>query len=701
MIRCVAGVELQPSYPHAGHLFVMKKFFKNLLVAIKRQAKVNPVQMGLAIVLSFAILTQIGLATRQNSIQNAESDRITSLPEISLRDLSDRAQEGGVDKVITHQVRSGTWLIPQTQTYMEIVDSEGKSWGIETSTALGSGEELSKMLFGAAQSHDIQFSVGQELTPLATDKIFLIVMLAAGFILFVGLAQRFTAESIGGASFRPQNPNRDQTLDDVVGYEAVKGQLREIKEGILNFNSSIESGIQPPRGILLTGGPGVGKSLMARCLANEMGADFFVASGADFAEMYVGVGPRRVRSLFKMARMSRMAVVFIDEIDALGSRDRMGNDTERLATMNQLLAEMDGTNGNGRLIVIAATNAEDRIDPALLRNGRFDLRVMIPPPDTTTRKGIIEYHLRKRPVEDNLDLDAVALRTQGYSGAELRGLVEEAARLAAREAEEGEDGKKDWKISQSDLFRAQEIARLGLDTPNAHADDRVRVAIHELGHALLGWRDNSDIVIEKVTIEGRGQALGYAWFRPIEERRLMDHEEAQARLRMMLAGRAAEEVILGTVSAGAADDLRKAQDLSTQLVVDYGIGQTSGLSRPVQLNAYGHEVLTAEGKEDAARIVRKAYEQTLRVIEEHRDWIMEKTELLVVKGTLEGEELFSGLRKQEVSMTQSQKWAKDLAQELARRAKELTGPATQASRVIGDMVPAAKADQETKDRKMG
>ena len=678
----------------------MKKFFKNLLTAIKRQAKVNPVQMGLAIVLSISILSQIGLVSRQNSTQGAESDRIVALPEISLRDLSDQAQEGKVDKVISHQVRSGSWLIPQTQTYMEIVDTDGKSWGIETSTALGSGEELTKMLFGAAQTHDIQFSAGQELTPLATDKIFFIVMLVAGFILFVGLAQRFTAESIGGASFRPQNPNRDQTLDDVVGYDAVKGQLREIKEGILNFNTSVESGIQPPRGILLTGGPGVGKSLMARCLANEMGADFFVASGADFAEMYVGVGPRRVRSLFKMARMSKMAVVFIDEIDALGSRDRMGNDTERLATMNQLLAEMDGTNGNGRLIVIAATNAEDRIDPALLRNGRFDLRVLIPLPDTMTRKGIVEYHLRKRPTEDNLDLDAVALRTQGYSGAELRGLVEEAARLAAREAEEGEDGgKKDWKISQTDLFRAQEIARLGLDTPSAHADDRVRVAIHELGHALLGWRDNSDILIEKVTIHGRGQALGYAWFRPIEEKRLMDHEQAQARLRMMLAGRAAEEVILGTVSAGAADDLRKAQDLSTHLVVDYGIGEASGLSRPVQLDAFGHEVLTAEGKEDAAKIVRKAYEQTLEIIEQYKEWVMEKTELLVVMGTLESEELFSGLPERKISMTQGQKWAKGLAQELTLRAKELTQPSGGESLTVDDLVPAAVPNPESEDQK--
>lgn len=672
----------------------MKQFFKKILADLKRHAKINPVQVGLIAVLAVSILVQMGLTANQQISQSRESDRIIGLSEISLRGLSEKAREGKVEKVISHQVRAGSLLVPQTRNYIEIIDKDGKHWGLETSTTLGSGDELTKMLFGAAQEHDIKFAVGQKLSALSTDKIFFIVMVVAGFIILIGLAQKFTAETIGGASFRPQNPNRDQTLDDVVGYEGVKTQLREIKEGILDFHNTLESGIQPPRGIILTGGPGVGKSLMARCFANEMGADFFVASGADFAEMYVGVGPRRIRSLFKMARMSKMAVIFIDEIDALGSRDKMGNDTERLATINQLLAEMDGTNGNGRLVVIAATNAEDRIDPALLRNGRFDLRVTIPLPDTKTRKGILEYHLRKRPVEDNLDLEAVALRTQGYSGAELRGLVEEAARLAARQVEEVGGKKQGWKISQMDLFRAQEVARLGMETPSAHSEDRVRVAVHELGHALLGWKDNPDLLIEKVTINGRGRALGYAWSRPIEERSLMDHEQAQGRLRMVLAGRAAEEVVLGTVSAGASDDLRKAQDLAAQLVVDFGIGRRSGLSRPVQIDSLGREVLTEQGRLDAAEIVESAYEQTLATIREHQEWIMSKTEDLVVKETLDSNELFGDLPPRNSVLTQGQVWAKGLAQKLSDKTSGPAHSIEPSERTV--LVPATK--EECKDQ---
>lgn len=255
----------------------------------------------------------------------------------------------------------------------------------------------------------------------------------------------------------------------MIGYEQVKVRLREIRDGLLHYEEAMTAGVTPPKGVLLTGGPGVGKSLMARCLANELGADFFVASGADFAEMYVGVGPRRVRSLFKMARMSKMALIFIDEIDALGSRATMGNDTERLATLNQLLAEMDGTNGNGRLVVVAATNAEERIDPALLRAGRFDLKVLVPLPDTQTRRGILDYHLRERPKQGTIDLEALALRTQGYSGAELRNLVEEAARLAARESGKDDHGKrKAWKINQDDLLRAPRKSHAWAWTRSVH-----------------------------------------------------------------------------------------------------------------------------------------------------------------------------------------------------------------------------------------
>lgn len=674
----------------------MKKYIKKAWAALKRQAKVNPIQIGLAGAVVLVLLAQLSLVGHQVYQEKLESNRIMALTQVSLRDLAQRAEQGEIKTIVSHQVRAGSLLIPQQRSYLEIIDAQGKHWGVETSSTPGNGEELGKMLFGAARQYNIQFKVGQTLAPLATDRMFGIVMMVLLFILLIGLAQKFSAEMLGGASFRPQKPNLDQTLDDVIGYEQVKVRLREIRDGLLNYDEESQTGLAPPKGLLLTGGPGVGKSLMARCLANELAADFFVASGADFAEMYVGVGPRRVRSLFKMARMSRMAVIFIDEIDALGSRATMGNDSERLATLNQLLAEMDGTNGNGRLIVVGATNAEDRMDPALLRAGRFDLKILVPPPDTQTRRGILEYNLRGRPLQEPIDLDALALRTQGYSGAELRNLVEEAARLAAREAGVDLGGKRNtWAISQDDLLRAQEISRLGVDTPSAHADDRVRVAVHELGHALLGWTDNPDILIEKVTINGRGQALGYAWSRPLEERRLIDHEQAQGRLRMMLAGRAAEEAILGTVSAGASDDLRKAQDLATHLVVDFGIGERSGLSRPVQLDSYGREVLTEQGRMDAAELVSKAYAVALKTIWEQREWLVRKAERLVEAGTLSGEELFENLSQiRGGNLTEGQLWAKRLAWQLAQNSARDENPHLVPDIFPGELVPAVKNDEQ-------
>lgn len=222
------------------------------------------------------------------------------------------------------------------------------------------------------------------------------------------------------------------------------------------------------------------------------------------------------------------------------------------------------------------------------------------------------------------------------------------------------------------------------------------MAVHELGHALLGWTDNTDILIEKVTINGRGQALGYAWSRPLEERRLLDHEQAQGRLRMMLAGRAAGEAVLGTVSAGAADDLRKAQDLASHLVVDFGIGTRSGLSRPVVLGAYGRESLTQEGREDAAELVRMAYATALKTIQDHQDWLMKKAEKLVDVGTLSGEDLFDGLGElRGGNMTEGQLWAKRLSWKLTQVSSNDENPHLVPDIFPGDLVPTSRNDESS------
>jgi cell division protease FtsH len=224
----------------------------------------------------------------------------------------------------------------------------------------------------------------------------------------------------------------------------------------------------------------------------------------------------------------------------------------------------------------------------------------------------------------------------------------------------------------------------------------VRVAIHELGHALLGWKDNPDILIEKVTINGLGQALGYAWTRPLEERMLMDHEQAKGRLRMILAGRAAEQVVLGTVSAGAADDLRKAQDLAQHLVVDFAIGQQSGLSRPVSLDVYGREVLTQQGKEDASLLVQEAYDAAVATVETHQAWLMGRAEDLMVQGTLSGDDLFNGLPERVHTPTQGQTWASQLSSKLTSATKKAQALLDISVGATGGgvLVPAAKEDDK-------
>lgn len=631
----------------------MKILFEKVSLHVRRFKKSHPNKFFYMMALLAFLALQGGFLYAHAQKQTALRERIEGLPTISLQELGKMADRGDIKIVTTHEVRSGSWFYPREKSYLEIENKEGKSFAWEKSRDAFMKDEIGKMMFESSMKSPILFKTGNVLVSNILSDIFRFVFFMLFIVLALVAAQSLMGEVLSGASFKAQKPDLNTTLDDVIGYPDVKRQLREMREQLLHPEKYEKRGVVPVKGILFTGDPGVGKTMMAKAFSNELGADFFTATGADFAEMYVGVGPKRVRSLFRQARNSALAVIFIDEIDALGSRNSLGNDSERVATINAMLSEMDGVNTNGRLVVIGATNHDHLLDPALKRPGRFDQTVLIPLPDAATREGILRHYLDEEKAETSVDLRAMALRTQGYSGARLKSIVLEAKRLAVRE----QGMESDVVITQELLQRAQEIALLGISEVSSHGEDLLRVAVHELGHALSGYLLCPELHVEKVTVMGRGAALGYAISRPVEERLLITQKQMKGRLVHYLAGRAAEEVVLGDVSGGAADDIKKANDLARDMVLSYGMGEETGFSQPV--NSHGGFDLSQEAKKDIQKILNISYETAKEIMGTHKDWIKKSAEGLMMKGFLEHDELFRDITRESISFVSDEKWFKD------------------------------------------
>lgn len=619
------------------------------MISLRRYRKSHPTRVVMFGVLLGLLALQFAVVWQGHQKQEQARERLEAMPQISLQKLNEMGQAGQIKTVVSHDVRSGTLMYPQEKSYLEIINKDGKSFAWEKTKNSFMSEEFGKMMFSNSVKEPIVFKTGNVLVPNALSQFLGIGLIIIVILVVMVLGQTLVTEVIGGSSFKAQKPDLDTTLDDVIGYPEVKRQLRELKDQLLHPDKYEKRGVKPPRGILFTGDPGVGKTMMAKALANEIGADFFTATGADFAEMYVGVGPKRVRSLFRLARMSSVAVIFIDEIDALGSRNTMGNDSERLSTLNAMLAEMDGVNTNHRIVVIGATNHPDMLDPALRRPGRFDSTVFIPLPDAVTREGILRHYLDGDDTT-RVDLRAMALRTQGYSGAQLKNIVLEARRLAVRD----QGVEEDITVTQDLLHRAQEIALLGVNEVVSNGEDLLRVAVHELGHALSGYLLCPELYVEKVTVIGRGAAAGYAVSRPLEEKRLVTEPQMHARLVHFLAGRAAEEIVLGNISGGAADDIKKANDLARDMVLNYAMGPETGFSQPV--NYTGGFEMTPEAKRDIQLILQRAYESAKNLLLEHKEWVKSTTERLMERGVLHHEELFANITRPPREKTEDQKW---------------------------------------------
>lgn len=597
--------------------------------------KNHPWQMTMLVVMLLLILTQAFLAFSQYRSNQAEKDRILGLPQAELVDLNQAIEAEEVDAIIRHTLSTGTLLKPQIRHFLEVVKEGEDRMVIEESDAASS--EIWSGLVARAFENSFSLKTGYQAN--RDDRLAGMLRLLAILVLIVMVlifAQMMMSEVLSGKSFKVQRPDREVMLDDVIGHDEVKASLREVMDQLLHASEYAAHHIVAPRGILFTGDPGVGKTMLGKALANELGADFFSATGADFAEMYVGVGPKRVRSLFRQARQSRLALIFIDEIDAIGNRNEMGNDTERRAVINALLAEMDGMENNGRLLVVGATNHLENLDIALRRRGRFDRIVHIPLPSLPARKAILEKYLSQVELSPDVDLGAMALRTKGYSGAQLAGVAAEAKNLALREM--GGRGQS-FVVTQAHLQQAQEIEMMGESGQDAVGEELLRVTVHELGHALTGHLRVPKAYVEKVTVRGRGGSLGATWSRPLEESLLVNEEEFRGHLIMALGGRAAESVLLGNVSNGAIDDLRRANNMARSMVLELGMGKRTGLVAWVRAD----EPITLDHREDIREILEDCYEEACRIVRDHLGWFQEKTDLLLEKGMLAHDALFSDL----------------------------------------------------------
>jgi cell division protease FtsH len=412
---------------------------------------------------------------------------------------------------------------------------------------------------------------------------------------------------------KPQQikPDSSQSVawKDIAGVDEAKGELQEIVEFLRDPRQFEKLGAKVPKGILLHGPPGTGKTLLAKAVAHESGAQFFAQSAAAFVEMFAGLGAARIRRLFAIARKHEPAIIFIDELDAVGGRRGADFSGEKDQTLNQLLVEMDGFATTGRLVVIAASNLLEKLDPALLRPGRFDRQIFVTPPDVRGRTGVLGVHTRNKPLQD-VDLGLVAAQTSGLTGADLANICNEAAIFAARR------GAK--HIANSDFDHALERVIAGVQSHRVLNEHEKRVvAFHEAGHALCGELLPSVDIVHRISIVPRGRALGYTLNLPAEDRYLKTREELLDFMTMLLGGRVAEQIVFGAITTGASDDLKRVADIAHSMVHDYAMG-SAGVGRSPDGDVRLSETTLRLRDEERRELIEEARRAARRMILAHR-----------------------------------------------------------------------------------
>ncbi|MDR1242515.1 MAG: ATP-dependent zinc metalloprotease FtsH [Deltaproteobacteria bacterium] len=450
------------------------------------------------------------------------------------------------------------------------------------------------------------------------------------------------------------------TFDDVAGVDEAKEELSEVVDFLSNPKKFTRLGGRIPKGILLVGSPGTGKTLLAKAVAGEAGVPFFSISGSDFVEMFVGVGASRVRDLFAQGKKNAPCLIFIDEIDAVGRQRGAGlggGHDEREQTLNQLLVEMDGFEANEGVILIAATNRPDVLDPALLRPGRFDRQVVVPTPDVRGRKRILEVHSRRAPLAPDVDLDRVARSTPGMSGADLENLVNEAALLAAKQ-------NKDF-VAMNDFEEAKDKLIMGKARRTMVLSDNEKrnTAYHEAGHAIVSKFMPESNPVHKITIIPRGRALGFTAYVPEEDKYSVTRTELEGRIAMALGGRAAELIIFGKYTSGAMQDIKMATQTARQMVCELGMSEVIG---PVAIGESNSEVFigrewvaTKNHSEETSRIVDGEVKRIINegmskaetILQEHKDILHKTAEALLEYETISGEDLAAIIKGEAMPIT--------------------------------------------------
>ena len=484
------------------------------------------------------------------------------------------------------------------------------------------------------------------ITPFGLLAIFLVFW----FIMMSGNNQNGTKSMTFGKS-RARMVNAGEknkvTFDDVAGVDEEKEELQEIVEFLKNPKKFTDMGARIPKGVLLVGQPGTGKTLLAKAVAGEAGVPFYIISGSDFVEMFVGVGASRVRDLFEQAKKNAPCIIFIDEIDAVGRQRGAGlggGHDEREQTLNQLLVEMDGFSDNEGVIILAATNRPDVLDKALLRAGRFDRQIVVGSPDAKAREQILEVHARKKKLADDVDLKVIAKNTSGFAGADLENVLNEAALLAAR---------RNYKeIGMKEIEDAMVKVTMGPEKKTRVRSEKENrlVAYHEAGHAVVSRYLPTQDPVHQISIIPRGMAGGYTMYRPTEDKSFMSKTEMEENIVSLLGGRVAEAIILNDISTGASNDIERATQIARNMVTKYGMSEKVGtvmfgggegevfLGRDfAQTKDYSEET-AALIDEEVKRIVQTAYEKAVKILTEHVDKLHAVAGVLMEKEKIEGEE---------------------------------------------------------------
>ena len=551
-----------------------------------------------------------------------------------------------------NQIARGTFI---KDTFEGTFDKGGGNFTVNV--PLEDSQERSA-LYQKMDSAKINYELGRPFLSDSTLGMIVSFLLPLGVIIFFWMFFLRQAQSGGNQalSFGRARAKRltdsvpKVTFDDVAGVDEAKQELQEVVEFLKNAKKFQALGAKIPKGVLLLGPPGCGKTMLARAIAGEAGVPFFHISGSDFVEMFVGVGASRVRDLFDTAKANRPSLIFIDEIDAVGRQRGAGlggGHDEREQTLNQLLVEMDGFDPNAGVIMIAATNRPDVLDPALLRPGRFDRQVTVDTPDAKGREAILNVHLRGKPIADDVNAQALSRRTPGFSGADLANLVNEAALLAAR--------KDKTRIETPDFNESIDRVVAGPERKSRIMNDQVRerIAYHEVGHAVVGELLPNANPVHKISILPRGRALGYTMQMPTEDKYLTTRQEFLDDISALLAGRVAEEIVYSEVTTGASNDFERATAIARAMVCEYGMSDRLGpvvlgtrhgnpfLGRDWNEERNYSETVAVEIDKEVRAIIEDCYERSRQILGENRTKMDEIVGVLLEKESLEREEFIA------------------------------------------------------------